>query len=64
MRWLWYADREGKPRQVKQSFTDRAEPDEFLRQATGRCAFHVQDLVKLADMVERLARRAVAPSGR
>jgi hypothetical protein len=49
---------------VKQSFTDRAEPDEFLRQATGRCAFHMQDLVKLADMVERLARRAVAPGGR
>src|SRR5260370_499914 len=24
--WLWYVDREGNPRRVKQSFTDRAEP--------------------------------------
>ena len=63
MLWLWYADHEGKTRQVKQSFTDRAEPDEFVRQAGGRCAFQAQDLMALVELVERLARRVAAADG-
>jgi hypothetical protein len=59
--WLWYVDREGQTRQVKQSFTDRADPDEFVRQGDGRCAFHAQDLVTLVELVERLARRVAMP---
>jgi hypothetical protein len=55
--WLWYVDRDGTPRRVKRSFTDRAEPDEFRRQAAGHCAFHLQDLVRLLGVVERLKRR-------
>jgi hypothetical protein len=55
--WLWYADDAGKPRQVKQSFTDRAEADAFERQAGGRCAFHLKDLVELVAVATRLARR-------
>jgi hypothetical protein len=54
MRWLWYVDREGKSRQVKESFTDRAEPDAFRREAAGRCAFGLGDLVRVARLVECL----------
>lgn len=57
MLWLWYADRAGKPRQVKQGFTDHAEPDVFQRQAGGRCAFNLQDLVRLVGMVARLKKQ-------
>jgi hypothetical protein len=39
------------------TFTDLAEPDDFQRQAAGRCVFHTRDLVALVVMVERLARR-------
>jgi hypothetical protein len=55
--WLWYVDGEGRLRRIKQSFTDRAAPDAFQRQAAGRCAFHMQDLVRLVDLVDRLTRR-------
>jgi hypothetical protein len=55
--WLWYVDGEGRLRRIKQSFTDRAAPDAFQRQAAGRCAFHLQDLVKLVDLVDRLTQR-------
>jgi hypothetical protein len=55
--WLWYSDREGKPRRVKQGFTDRAAPDAFRQQAAGRCAFRPADLVRLVDVVTRLMRR-------
>jgi hypothetical protein len=61
--WLWYVDRDGKPRRVKQSFTDRAEADAFRRQAAGQCAFHLQDLVRLLGVVERLRRRG-SPLGK
>jgi hypothetical protein len=57
VRWLWYTDVEGQPRQVKESFTDRAEPDAFRRQAAGRCAFALQDLLKLHAVVERRRNR-------
>jgi hypothetical protein len=56
VRWLWYEDRHGRPRQVKESFTDRVEPDAFRRQAAGRCAFALADLVRLAGLVQRLTR--------
>jgi hypothetical protein len=46
---------------VKQSFTDRTDPDEFVRQGGGRCAFHAQDLVALVELLERLARRVATP---
>lgn len=62
MRWLWYVDREGKSRQVKESFTDRAEPDAFRREAAGRCAFGLGDLVRVARLVERLKRARGQPS--
>jgi hypothetical protein len=55
--WLWYADRAGNARQVKQGFTDRAPPDAFRQQAAGRCAFDLQDLVRLVGVVTRLTRR-------
>jgi len=45
--WLWYADHEGRPRKVKQDFTDHAKPDAFRQQACGRRAFRLQDLVRL-----------------
>jgi hypothetical protein len=54
--WLWYVDRDGRSRRVKESFTDRAEPDAFACQAAGHCAFSLRDLVRLVDRVERLRR--------
>ena len=60
-RWLWYADREGRPRQVKECFTDRVELNAFQRQAAGRCVFAFEDLVRLAGIVERLRRGRAAP---
>jgi hypothetical protein len=62
-RWLWYTDREGRPCQVKECFTDRAEPEAFQRQAAGRCAFAFLDLVRLSAVVERLQRSRVTPPG-
>jgi hypothetical protein len=62
VRWLWYVDREGKSRQVKESFTDRAEADAFRRAAAGRCAFGFGDLVRVARLVERLKRARGQPS--
>jgi hypothetical protein len=55
--WIWYLDGGGAARQVMRAFTDLAEPDDFQRQAAGRCVFHMRDLVALVVMVERLARR-------
>ena len=60
MRWLWYADPRGQPRQVKHSFTDLAEPDEFVRQAAGQCVFHLRDLAELVGVAERIGRRLAA----
>jgi len=58
--WIWYLDRQGAARQVTRAFTDLAEPDDFLRQAAGRCVFQTRDLVRLVSVVERLARRGCA----
>lgn len=55
--WVWYLDCQGVARQVTRRFTDLAEPDDFLRQAAGRCVFRTRDLVALVSVVERLARR-------
>ncbi len=55
--WLWYTDGEGRLRRIKQSLTDRTAPDAFQEQAAGRCALHIQDLVKLVELVDRLTRR-------
>jgi hypothetical protein len=63
VRWLWYTDPEGRPRQVKESFTDRVDPDAFQRHAAGRCAFAFTDLVRLSAVVERLQRGRAKPSG-
>jgi Family of unknown function (DUF5372) len=41
--------------------TDRAAPDGFQEQAAGRCALHIQDLVKLVELVDRLTRRRLRP---
>jgi hypothetical protein len=62
VRWLWYTDTEGRPRQVQESFTNRVEPNVFQRHAAGRCAFAFADLVRLSAVVERLQRRRVKPS--
>jgi hypothetical protein len=62
VRWLWYTDPEGRPRQVKESFTDRVEPEAFKRHAAGRCAFAFADLVRLSVVAERLQRGCVKPS--
>jgi len=61
VRWLWYVDPQGRARQVKESFTDRVEPDAFQRQAAGRCAFMFSDLVRLTGLVARLKRRGGNP---
>ncbi len=63
VRWLWYTDSEGRPRQVKECFTDRAEPDAFQCHAAGQCAFAFADLVRLSAVVERLQRGLAKPSG-
>ena len=44
----------------KRAFTDLAKPDDFRRQAAGRCVFHTRDLVALVGVAERLARRGSA----
>jgi len=56
--WVWYLDCQGTARQVMRTFTDLAEPDDFLCQAAGRCVFRTRDLVALVGVVERLARRS------
>jgi hypothetical protein len=40
------------------TFTDLAEPDDFLCQAAGRCVFRTRDLVAPVGVVERLAQRS------
>ena len=61
--WLWYVNGEGRLRRIKQSLTDRAAPDSFQDQAAGRCPFHLQDLVRLVELVDRLARRRMRAGG-
>jgi len=60
-RWFWYADRAGRPRRVRESFTDRAAPNDFVVQAAGRCAFRLRDLMQLADRLDQV-RRERSPS--
>jgi len=49
----WY-DEQGRLRTVPATWTSVVEPDPFVVLAAGRCAFRVVDLLRLADLLQRL----------
>lgn len=51
---VYYFDDDGVLQGITAAWTDRAPVDPFVVMAGGRCAFRVQDLVALADLVARL----------
>jgi hypothetical protein len=51
---VYFRDDSGRFRHMPVGWTNAAPPDPFQLVAAGRCAFRVEDLLRLAEMVERL----------
>jgi hypothetical protein len=49
-----FYDEQGRLRAVPATWTSVVEPDPFVTLAAGRCLFRVTDLLRLADLLERL----------
>ena len=54
---VWFYDEEGELRLLPAAWTDRAPVDPFVVVAAGRSPFRVSDLLELASLIEREARR-------
>jgi len=52
--WLFFFDTSGAPCRVPISFTSLASLDPFVVLAAGRSHFRLEDLLKLAKLVEEL----------
>lgn len=50
--WLSFRDDEGHLVAVPSSWTDAQEPDPFVVLAAGRSCFRVDDLLRLAELIE------------
>jgi hypothetical protein len=59
-RQTWGEDRvfffaeDGTQKSLPRAWTDRADPDPFAAVGAGRCAFRVEDLVQLVDLLDGL----------
>jgi hypothetical protein len=51
---VFYRDEAGLIRHVPLAWTSAAPPDPFKEIAAGRCQFRTEDLLRLADLVEKL----------
>ncbi|MET9030990.1 DUF5372 family protein [Nocardia sp. NPDC004168] len=49
-----FHDEHGELKSLPTAWTDAADKDPFLIMAAGRCAFRVEDLLALTDMVSQL----------
>jgi Family of unknown function (DUF5372) len=49
-----FHDEQGRLRAVPATWTSVVEPDPFVTLAAGRCLFRVADLLRLADLLQRL----------
>jgi len=51
---VYFHDVEGRLRCILASCTDAGGVDPFVAVAAGRCLFRCEDLIRLADLVEKL----------
>ena len=51
---VYYVDAEGRLRAIPASWTSVASVDPFVAISAGRSLFRYEDLVKLADLLERI----------
>jgi Family of unknown function (DUF5372) len=49
-----FHDEQGRLRAIPAAWTSVVEPDPFLMLAAGQCLFRVPDLLRLADLLDRL----------
>jgi hypothetical protein len=62
-RQTWGEDRvfffaeDGMQRSLPRAWTDMADPDPFVTLGEGRCAFRVEDLLQLVDVLDGLGNR-------
>jgi Family of unknown function (DUF5372) len=59
---VFFLDEQGTQRSLPAGWTDAVAPDVFVAMAAGRCPFRVEDLVGLAELIDRL--RGGAAEGR
>jgi hypothetical protein len=52
--FLKFEDDAGGVRTIPRAFTDAADPDPFVYVSAGRSPFRVEDLVRLAELLEEL----------
>lgn len=50
---VFFLDEDGTQRSLPVGWTDAVEPDVFVVMAAGRCAFRIEDLLGVADLVAR-----------
>ena len=58
---VFFLDEEGTQRSLPAGWTDAVAPDVFVAMAAGRSPFRVEDLVGLAELIDRF--RAVTDEG-
>jgi Family of unknown function (DUF5372) len=51
---VFFLDEQGTQRWLPAGWTDAVAPDVFVAMAAGRCPFRVEDLVGLAELIDRL----------
>ena len=51
---VYFHDEQGALRSLPTNWTDAADADVFVVMAAGRCPFRLDDLLGLADLVDRL----------
>ena len=51
---VFFLDEQGTQRSLPAGWTDAVAPDVFVAMAAGRCPFRVEDLVGLAELIDRL----------
>jgi hypothetical protein len=51
---VYFLDDSGRLHHMPMGWTSAAPPDPFRAIAAGRCCFRMEDLLRLAEMVERL----------
>jgi len=51
---VYFHDEAGRLHQMPVGWTSAVEPDAFRTTSAGRCRFRTDDLVRLADLIDRL----------
>ena len=51
---MYYLDNDGQIQSIRANYTDAGGVDPFVELARGRAFFRYEDLLRLADLVERM----------